>query len=81
MKTLKAGQIQWTSDVAEVLSQEIAELSHKYLVELDALKKTAPGSDAFIEHRAEAIVTLEWMQSKINDLLEEMEHFQETWPD
>jgi hypothetical protein len=67
--------------VSEVLSQEIAELSHRYLVELDALKDTTPGSNAFIEHRAEALVVLEWMQVKIRDLLQEMERLEETWPD
>jgi len=81
MKMVKADQVQWTSDVVDVLSQEIAELSHRYLVELDALKNATPGSDAFIEHRAEAIVALEWIQMKIKDLLKEMERLEDTWPD
>ncbi|MCI2430154.1 hypothetical protein LM602_01560 [Candidatus Acetothermia bacterium] len=81
MKATKTRSIKWTSDLLDTISHEVAELSHRYLVELDALKQQSPGSDDYINHWAEMAVQLEWLQMKIKDLLQEMERLEETWPD
>ncbi len=81
MKAAKTRPVEWTSDLLDTMIQEVAELSHRYLVELDALKGQAPGSEDYINHWAEMAVQLEWLQMKIKDLLQEMERLEETWPD
>jgi len=81
MATAKAHKVEWSSDLLEVLQQEIAELSHRYLVELDLLRQAAPGSDAHIEHWAKTDVLLYWLKMKIEAAHGEMERLSETWPD
>lgn len=81
MKAIKVKQAEWTSDIFETMTQEIAELSHRYLVQLDALRQQIPGSDSYVDHWAEIAVDLEWLQMKIKDVLKEMEQLEETWPD
>ncbi len=78
-KTTKSAE--WTSDVLDTLQQEIAELSHRYLVELDALRRQSLGSDEYIEHWAQADVLLYWLQMKIADARQEIERLEQTWPD
>lgn len=68
--------------VIEVLWQEIAELSHRYLRALDAIHQEAdPDSDEFAQLWAEIDVSLFTMQLKIKDVLKEMERLEDTWPD
>ncbi len=68
--------------VIEVLWQEIAELSHRYLRAVDAIhQELDPDSDEFAELWAEIDVSLFTMQLKIKDVLKEMERLEDTWPD
>ena len=81
MATVKTIHIEWSSDSLETLQQEIAELSHRYLVELDARRQHSPGTNGYIEHWAEADVLLYWLQMKIADARQEIERLEEAWPD
>ena len=72
---------QWTSPIVQTLFEEIAELSARLEQERKALQIEPPGSDAYVEHWAQAAVLLEWLQMKIRDLLQEMEELERTWPD
>ncbi|MBI1742013.1 hypothetical protein HYR54_02990 [Candidatus Acetothermia bacterium] len=81
MATVKKTRVEWSSDLLEVLQHEIAELNHRYLVELDNLRQQPPGSDEYIEHWAEIDVLLFWLQMKIDDARQEIERLSESWPD
>jgi hypothetical protein len=70
------------SNVIQVLWDEIAEYSHRYLAALDAIRYAKdPDSDEFAEQWAEIAVSLFVMQLKIQDVLQEMERLEESWPD
>jgi hypothetical protein len=81
MATARKPKIAWNSDVLEILQQEIVELNHRYLVELDRLRQSTHGTDKYIEHWAEIDVILFWLQMKIEDARKEMERLGETWPE
>lgn len=69
-------------NVIQVLWDEIAEYSHRYLAALDAIQHLKdPDSDEFAEQWAEIAVSLFVMQLKIQDVLQEMERLEESWPD
>ncbi|MCS6903360.1 MAG: hypothetical protein NZO41_03685 [Candidatus Bipolaricaulota bacterium] len=70
------------SNVIQVLWDEIAEYSQRYLAALDAIRQIQdPDSDEFAEQWAEIDVSLFVMQLKIKDVLKEMERLEESWPD
>ena len=72
---------QWISPIVQTLFEEIAELSARLEQERKVLQTEPPGSDAYVEHWAQAAVLLEWLQMKIQDLLQEMEALEKTWPE
>jgi len=74
-------EAQAIAEVVETLWDEIAELSHRYLAALDAIRHIQdPDSDEFAEHWAEIDVALFTMQLKIKDVLKEMERLEDSWP-
>lgn len=81
MATVKKTRVEWSSDLLEVLQQEIVELNHRYLVELDNLRQHPLGSDEYIGHWAEIDVLLFWLQMKIDAARQEIERLSGAWPD
>lgn len=73
--------VRWTSTTVQKLLEEISELGTRFERERQALQTESPGSEAYVEHWAQAAVLLEWMQMKIQDLLREMEALEQSWPD
>jgi len=82
MASVKTNEaVRWTSSTVWTLLEEISELGVRLEKERQALQGESPGSEAYVEHWAQAAVLLEWLQMKVQDLLQEMEALEKTWPD
>lgn len=78
---MRRTEVEHTSRVLTALLSEAAELAQKYLEQFERLQRSTPGSDEFETSWAEVATLLAWLQSKIPDILKEMEQIEDTWPE
>lgn len=69
------------SEILETLWNEIAELSHRYLVALDHVRKLDPDSDEYSKWWAEIDVVLFLIELKGRDVRREMERIEDLMAD